>query len=282
LECGASIEEVNAVRKHLSRIKGGRLCQLAHPAQVVTLILSDVVGDRLQTIASGPTVAAPSTFTDCLRIIERYNLMDALPSGVIRHIQVGITGKVGETPKPGDKVFASCQNSIVGNNQLAVEAARYRAISLGYNTLVLSTQIEGEAREVAKVYTALAKEVVSSGNPITSPACLIGGGDTTVAVKGKGKGGRNQELVLAAAIQIDGLRGVVILSAGTDGTDGPTDAAGAIADGRTIRRAKKQELSAPDYLRQNDSYHFFGSLSDLVITGPTGTNVMDIQIVLVR
>ncbi len=282
LQCGASIEEVNVVRKHLSRIKGGRLCQLAHPARLVTLILSDVVGDRLVTIASGPTVADPSTFTDCLRIIERYDFMDALPPSVIRRLRAGAAGKVEETPKPGDKIFTSCQNLIVGNNRLATEAARAKTISLGYNTLVLSTQIEGEAREVAKVYTALAKEVISSGNPITSPACFIGGGETTVAVKGKGKGGRNQELALAAAIKINGLQEVVILSAGTDGTDGPTDAAGAIADGQTINRAKKQGLSAPDYLRQNDSYHFFKSLDDLLITGPTGTNVMDIQIVLVR
>jgi len=171
---------------------------------------------------------------------------------------------------------------VVGDNRLAVEAARAKAISLGYNTLVLSTQIEGEAREVARVYAALAKEVLSSGNPVGSPACFIGGGETTVTVKGEGKGGRNQELVLAAAVQIDGLRDVVILSGGTDGTDGPTDAAGAVADGQTVRRAKQMGLSASDCLRENDSYQFFRALGDLLMTGPTGTNVMDIQIVLVR
>ncbi len=282
LQCGASIEETNAIRKHLSGIKGGRLCQLAHPARVVTLILSDVVGDKLETIASGPTVADPSTFADCLQTIERYKLTDLLPPGVAYYLQAGAAGEVGETPKPGDKIFSSCQNLVVGNNRLAVEAARAKAISFGYNTLVLSTQIEGEAREVAGVYAALAKEVLSSGNPIGSPACFIGGGETTVTVKGEGMGGRNQELVLAAAVQIDGLQEVVILSGGTDGTDGPTDAAGAVADGQTIRRAKELGLSASDCLRENDSYHFFKSLGDLLMTGPTGTNVMDIQIVLVR
>ena len=282
LQSGASIEETNAIRKHLSGIKGGRLCQLAHPARVVTLILSDVVGNKLETIASGPTVADPSTFADCLRIVERYDLVGRLPPTVIRRLQAGVRGGVEETPKPGDRIFSSCQNLVVGDNRLAVEAARAKAISLGYNTLVLSTQIEGEAREVARVYAALAKEVLSSGNPISSPACLIGGGETTVTVKGAGKGGRNQELVLAAAVQIDGLRDVVILSGGTDGTDGPTDAAGAVADGQTVRRAKQMGLSASDCLRENDSYQFFRSLGDLLMTGPTGTNVMDIQIVLVR
>ncbi|MCD6170372.1 MAG: glycerate kinase [Candidatus Latescibacteria bacterium] len=282
LQSGASIEETNAIRKHLSGIKGGRLCQLAHPARVVTLILSDVVGNKLETIASGPTVADPSTFADCLRIVERYDLVGRLPPTVIRRLQAGVRGGVEETPKPGDRIFSSCQNLVVGDNRLAVEAARAKAISLGYNTLVLSTQIEGEAREVARVYAALAKEVLSSGNPISSPACFIGGGETTVTVKGAGKGGRNQELVLAAAVQIDGLRDVVILSGGTDGTDGPTDAAGAVADGQTVRRAKQMGLSASDCLRENDSYQFFRSLGDLLMTGPTGTNVMDIQIVLVR
>jgi len=282
LQSGASIEETNAIRKHLSGIKGGRLCQLAHPARVVTLILSDVVGNKLETIASGPTVADPSTFADCLRIVERYDLVGRLPPSVIRRLQAGVRGGVEETPKPGDRIFSSCQNLVVGDNRLAVEAARAKAISLGYNTLVLSTQIEGEAREVARVYAALAKEVLSSGNPVGSPACFIGGGETTVTVKGEGKGGRNQELVLAAAVQIDGLRDVVILSGGTDGTDGPTDAAGAVADGQTVRRAKQMGLSASDCLRENDSYQFFRALGDLLMTGPTGTNVMDIQIVLVR
>ncbi|RKY72437.1 MAG: glycerate kinase [Candidatus Latescibacterota bacterium] len=282
LQSGASIEETNAIRKHLSGIKGGRLCQLAHPARVVTLILSDVVGNKLETIASGPTVADPSTFADCLRIVERYDLVGRLAPSVIRRLQAGVRGGVEETPKPGDRIFSSCQNLVVGDNRLAVEAARAKAISLGYNTLVLSTQIEGEAREVARVYAALAKEVLSSGNPVGSPACFIGGGETTVTVKGEGKGGRNQELVLAAAVQIDGLRDVVILSGGTDGTDGPTDAAGAVADGQTVRRAKQMGLSASDCLRENDSYQFFRALGDLLMTGPTGTNVMDIQIVLVR
>jgi len=282
LECGARIDEINALRKHLSRVKGGRLCEMAYPARVVSLILSDVVGDRLDVIASGPTSPDSTTFACCLEVVRRYGLYHRMPENVIQYLESGATGLVEETPKQGDRAFDRCQNLIIGSNRIAVKAAREKALSLGYNTLILSSQIEGEAREVAKVHAALAKEIRCSGNPVPPPACLISGGEPTVTIHGRGKGGRNQEFVLSAAIEIEGIGDVVIFSAGTDGTDGPTDAAGAVADGDTIRRSTELGLSPSKCLEENDSYNLFEPLEDLVITGPTGTNVMDIQLVLVR
>jgi glycerate 2-kinase len=264
LECGATIHEINCVRKHLSAIKGGRLARMAYPATLLTLILSDVIGDSLDAIGSGPTVPDRSTIADASAICAKYRIGFELP-------------ELDETPKSGDKIFRKTHNVIVGSNAMAVDAAAREARRLGFNTLVLSTFLEGEAREVARVHAAIAKEIRASGRPVKPPACVITGGETTVTVRGQGRGGRNQEFALAAAIAIAGLRDTVILSAGTDGSDGPTDAAGAIADGTTIARGP----DAAAYLANNDSNRFFAALGDLIETGPTGTNVADVQVVLV-
>jgi glycerate 2-kinase len=281
LEVGATIHEINALRKHVSRVKGGRLAKLAYPSTLISLILSDVVGDNLDSIASGPTVPDESTFGDCLNILQKYELQDKVTPSVLEFLKEGAQGKHEETPKADDPAFERTQNVIIGSNILAVKAAEKKAQELGYNSLVLSTLIEGETKEVAKVHAAIAKEILNTGNPLKKPACIISGGETTVTLRGQGLGGRNQEFTLAAAIEIDGWDGVVILSGGTDGTDGFTDAAGAIADGMTVSRARELELDAQAHLRENDSYHFFQPLDDLIITGPTYTNVMDLRLVIV-
>ena len=275
LHCGANIHELNCVRKHISAIKGGQLAALAWPATVLALILSDVIGDDLDVIGSGPTVPDRSTFAGALGILAKYGIAAQVPESVRQRLN----SAAPETPKPGDKIFSHVQNLIVGSNRLAVDAAAQQARTLGYRTAVLSTFIEGETRDVARVHAAIAREIRATGQPVKPPACLISGGETTVTIRGTGLGGRNQEFALAAALDIAGLKGVVILSAGTDGTDGPTDAAGAIADGTTIARSK---LDAAAYLAGNDSYHFFENLGDLIKTGPTGTNVADVRILLVR
>jgi len=281
LESGAAIHEINVLRKHVSRVKGGRLARLAFPATLVTVILSDVIGDDLDSIASGPTVPDTSTYADCLRILHKYSVRDNIPEAVLDHFEKGAQGLIEETPKADDPAFVKTQNVIVASNSLAVQAAKSKADELGYNSLVLSSSIEGETRDIALVHAAIAKEILKTGEPVSKPACVISGGETTVTIRGLGKGGRNQEFVLAAAIAIDGLENVVILSGGTDGTDGPTDAAGALADGRTVSRAASQGLDAQEYLRNNDSYSFFHPLGDLLKTGPTFTNVMDLRLVLV-
>jgi len=281
LESGATIHEINAVRKHISLVKGGRLARLVYPSRLISLILSDVIGDNLDSIASGPTVPDNTTFNDCLRILEKYNIRDKIPSSVLDHLEKGIRGELEETPKVDDPVFRQTQNIIIGSNILAVQAAKAKADELGYNSLILSTFIEGETKDVAKVHAAIAKEIMSRDLPISRPACVISGGETTVTIRGKGLGGRNQEFALAAAIDVDGWKEVVVLSGGTDGTDGPTDAAGAIVDGSTVSRAESLGMDPEHYLRENDSYHFFQGLDDLLITGPTFTNVMDLRLVLV-
>ncbi len=281
LECGASIDEINVIRKHISRLKGGQLTRLVAPATLITLVLSDVVGDRLDAIASGPTVPDPSTFQDCLDIVARYDLLERLPPSIRTHLQRGLAGIYPDTPKGDDPAFAPCQTVIIGNNSMALQAACAAARDLGYATLMLSSSIQGEAREVARMHAAIAQEIRRHGAPLTPPACILSGGETTVTIRGDGTGGRNQEFVLAAALDIAGLDGVVVLSGGTDGTDGPTDAAGALADGQTVARAQARELQPEHYLRRCDSYNFFAALGDLLITGPTGTNVMDIHLVLV-
>lgn len=281
LACGATIHEINAVRKHISQVKGGGLARAVCPARLISLILSDVVGDNLDAIASGPTVADHSTFQDCLDVFDRYGIRDKVPSRVLKHIIDGREGRAVETPKPGDPVFKRTQNLIVGSNLRCVLAAKKKAQEIGYRTMVLSTMIEGETKDVAKVHAAIAKEVKITGNPIERPACILSGGETTVTIIGDGLGGRNQEFVLVCAMEIQGLEGTVVLSGGTDGTDGPTDAAGAIADGSTLDRAEALDMSASDFLKRNDSYHFFQKLNDLLITGPTNTNVMDLRLIMV-
>lgn len=281
LASGATIHEINAVRKHLSYLKGGQLAKLAYPATVLTLLLSDVIGDNLDVIGSGPTAPDSSTFAAARAVLKKYRLLDRVPASIRNRISDGVAGKIPETPKPGDLHLSRTENLIVGSNRLAIDAAKAKARALGYHPLVLSTSIEGETRDVAAVHAAIAREIRQSGNPVPSPACVISGGETTVTVRGKGKGGRNQEFVLAAAIGIQGLRDAVIASLGTDGTDGPTDAAGAVADSSTIERARSSGLDPAKFLSENDSYNFFKRLGDLILTGPTNTNVMDVRIVLV-
>ncbi len=281
LGCGATIQEINAIRKHLSKVKGGRLAQLAHPATVISLILSDVVGDPLENIASGPTVPDTSTFSDSLRIIDRYHLTPKISPAIRNFLERGSRGELEETPKASSSIFGNVQNVIIGNNHLALGGAKGEAEALGYRTLLLSSFISGEAKTVAEVHAAVAEEIIATGNPVGRPACVISGGETTVTIHGEGTGGRNQEFALAAAKAIDGMENVVILSGGTDGTDGPTDAAGAIVDGGTVQRGKNAGLDAADHLDRNDSYHFLQLTGDLLITGPTLTNVMDLRLVLV-
>jgi glycerate 2-kinase len=276
LRAGANIHELNAVRKHLSFLKGGRLAKLAYPATVVSLLLSDVIGDPLDVIGSGPTAPDGSTFGDAIAVLERYDLLERVPRAVSRYLDAGARGEIEETPKPGDPVFDKVHNLVVGSNRLALEAAQREALSLGYETQILSSTVEGEARKVGMEHAKSLRAVLKDGRP----RCFLAGGETTVTVRGAGKGGRNQELALAAAIGIEGLENVAVLSAGTDGTDGPTDAAGAFATGSTLLGAAKLGLDAREHLAHNDSYPFFESLGDLIKTGPTGTNVMDIQILL--
>ncbi len=282
LDCGADIHQINAIRKHISGIKGGRLAKAAFPATLITLVLSDVIGDDLDVIASGPTVPDHSTVADCMKIIDRYDLGGTFPPAVMAYLKGGIKGDSPETPKPGDPVFARASALVIGGCSLSLFAAKEKALELGYNTFILSSMIEGETREVAKVHAAIAREVRQSGNPVQMPGCIISGGETTVTIRGEGLGGRNMEFVLAAAVEIDGLDGVTVLSGGTDGTDGPTDSAGAIADGATVEKAREIGLDAVSYLRNNDSYHFFQGTGDLLITGPTMTNVMDLRLFLVN
>ena len=281
LASGATIHELNAIRKHLSQIKGGRLAELAYPATIVGLILSDVIGDDLDVIASGPTVPDSSTYRDCIDIIERFQLSEKLPTSVVRVLDAGARGERLETPKPTNPIFRNVHNLIVGNNALALAAAQQRAMDLGYHTRIVSHSLHGETRLVAREYAMLGKDILSGKNSAKRPACLIAGGETTVTVHGVGKGGRNQEFSLAAAMEIDGLDQIVILGAGTDGSDGPTDAAGAIVDGMTVRRGEVSGWDARESLHQNDSYHFLQAAGDLLKTGPTFTNVMDLHLILI-
>jgi glycerate 2-kinase len=276
LRAGATIVELNAVRKHLSQIKGGGLVRLAGGAAVASLILSDVVGDPLDVIASGPTVPDPTTFVDAVSALERTDLMGRVPGAVRQHLEAGMRSELPDTPKAGNEFVARVQNVIVGSNRLAAEAAVRQAQASGLEGLLLSTFVEGEAREVARVAAALAKELVIYDQPVPRPACLVWGGETTVTVKGQGKGGRNQELALAAALPMQGLPDVVLVALGTDGTDGPTDAAGAVATGETVARAQVRGRDPRAHLADNDAYPFFDALGDLIRTGPTGTNVNDL------
>jgi hydroxypyruvate reductase len=276
LRCGATINEINSLRKHLSRMKGGNLARIASPAQVISLILSDVVGNPLDVIASGPAVPDTSTFAEAYDVLQRYGIVDEVPAPIVEHLKRGMAGQIDDTPKEGDPLFQRVQTVLVASNEIAAEAAMDKARSLGFNTLFLTNFVEGEAREVAKVFAALAREVDRTGRPLPRPSCIVAGGETTVTIRGKGLGGRNQELSLAAALKLDGLRDVMVISLATDGSDGPTDASGAVADGETVSRARAAGIDPWAYLANNDSYHFFEQLGDLLITGPTNTNVNDL------
>ncbi len=281
LASGADIHEFNAVRKHISAIKGGQLARMAAPATVIALLLSDVLGDDPGVIGSGPVAPDHSTFADALAVLRKYRLLQGVARSVRKRLEAGARGDIPETPKPGDAAFQRTQNLVVGSNRLAVDAAVAKARQLGLRPYVLSTLVDGDTRDLAYKHAAIARRVRSSGRPVQPPACLISGGETTVTVRGNGLGGRNQEFVLTAAMDLSGLDKIMILSAGTDGTDGPTDAAGAIADGSTITRAQALGLDAARYLLNNDSYHYFEPLGDLIKTGPTNTNVMDIRLICI-
>lgn len=282
LKSGASIHETNAVRKHLSLIKGGNLARAAHPATVINLMISDVVGDDPDVIASGPFVPDASTFAGALAILERYKIAGLVPAAVLKRIRDGIGGRVPENPKADAECFAGVTGVIIASNFLALDAARRTAESLGYTPVILSSLIEGDTRQVALFHAAIAREVLATGNPARPPVCIISGGETTVEVLGKGLGGRNMEFALHSAVFLAGTRGICAASVGTDGTDGPTDAAGAFADGVTTARAATAGLDAGSYVKNNDSYNYFDRLGDLIKTGPTNTNVMDVRILLVK
>ncbi|MCD6327458.1 DUF4147 domain-containing protein, partial [bacterium] len=281
LASGATIDEINAIRKHISMIKGGQLAKAAFPARVISLIVSDVIGDDLESIGSGPTIPNSTTFADCLEIVRRLKLSRKLPKSVLKRLRDGGLGKfAGPEDIPAD-LFKRCDNIVVCNNDLALIACDAAARKLGYAPLNLGSRVFGEAREVAKVLVGIAVSARRSGRPIDPPCCFIAGGELTVTLRGDGAGGRNQEFVLSAALHLRGAEGIVVLSAGTDGIDGSSDAAGAIADGRTFQLGQMEGMDAADYLERNDSFSFFDSLGDTIVTGRTGTNVMDIRLLLV-
>lgn len=279
LNSGATIHAVNTVRKHLSAMKGGRMAA-ATRAHVVTLILSDVLGDDPATIGSGPTAPDATTYAEAIQILRRYGIWHKVPPNVCAHLLKGRRGAYPESPKPGARMFRRVQNQIIGNNQAAVETVARVAKQSGLHPLILSTSLQGEAREVAKCFAAIAREIDTTGRPIRRPACLIAGGELTVSVHGKGRGGRAQEFALAAAREVAGLPNVWIAGFGTDGTDGPTDAAGAVVDGQTLTRAAGLRVDPTDSLDRNDAYHFFNTVGGLIRTGPTGTNVNDLYLLI--
>ncbi|MGD0662511.1 MAG: glycerate kinase [Syntrophorhabdales bacterium] len=280
LRAGADIHELNVVRKHISAVKGGRLAQIAYPARVVSLILSDVIDDRLDIIASGPTVPDETTYADALGVIEKYRLRDEVPRKVYDHLVEGKEGSIPEAPGKDDPLFDRVTNTIVGSNRQAIEAAGTRCGHLGIDAVKIDRPIRGEARDAGRWLVSEARRMLKGRKGTGKGLCLISGGETTVTVRGRGRGGRNMELALAAAIEMEGIEGMTLLSAGTDGTDGPTDAAGAIVDGRSIGRGREAGLDPGTCLSNNDSYRFLRGSGDLLVTGPTGTNVMDIQVML--
>lgn len=281
LKSGATINEINTVRKHISSIKGGQLARAAYPATVIGLTISDVVGDPVDMIASGPAVPDPTTFQDAKSILMKYGLWETIPKSIGAYIGQGLKGSVLETPKPGDKIFQKVSAFIVGNNRVALDAIEEKARSLGFNTMILSTYLEGEARHVGTVLASIAQEELYYNGPIERPALIIAGGETTVTVVGDGRGGRNQELALSSAFGIQGLNGTVIASVGTDGIDGYSEAAGGIVDSNSLTRALEKGLDPRALLANNDSGSFFERMSDSILTGPTGTNVNDVMVVAV-
>ncbi|HEY7038147.1 MAG TPA: DUF4147 domain-containing protein [Methylomirabilota bacterium] len=282
LAAGANINQLNAVRKHCSLLKGGQLARAAAPARVHALLLSDVIGDPLDVIASGPTAPDASTYAEALAILDRFGLRSRAPASIVDRLERGARGKIPETPKPDDPVFRRVTNTVIGNNRIVVDAAADQAVRLGYGPHVLTRSLDGEAREVAARLVALAREIREGRGPVAAPACVIAAGETTVTVRGRGRGGRCQEFALAAALAMDGIDGVVALAAGTDGTDGPTDAAGGIVDGESARRARAQGQDPGARLEDNDANPLLAALGDLVTTGPTNTNLLDLYLLLVE
>ena len=279
LRCGATIHELNTVRKHLSAVKGGQLAQ-ATSVKFLTLIMSDVLGDDLTTIGSGPTVPDPTTFEEAKTILKHYHIWSNVPERVRNHLDQGIRGHVPETWKSRTRHSSRSRSIILANNQTAIDGMAKEAKRLGLRPYILEAPLTGEAKDLGKILGAMAKDIRDFGNPVRPPACLIAGGEPTVTVTGKGKGGRAQECVLAAAQELAGLPNVVVAGFGTDGTDGPTEVAGAMVDGKTVQRAKKKGISIENMLKEHDSYTFFNQVGGHIITGPTKTNVNDIYVVL--
>ena len=277
LACGASINQINTLRKHLDRLKGGGLVRCAHPARLVTLVLSDVIGDPLDIIASGPTVPDHSTFAEALAILDDFGLRGQVPQAVRQRLEAGANGEIPETPKPGNAIFKRTQTLVIAGNIHAARAARAQAVAEGFNTLLLTTYLQGESRLAGRFMAALARQIDASADPLPRPACIIVGGETTVTLAARhGKGGRNQELALGAALDLSGLPATFLVTLATDGGDGPTDAAGAVVTGETAARAQQAGLNISDSLARNDSYPFFERLDDLLRPGPTRTNVNDL------
>ena len=280
LRGGAPIEALNCVRKHLSALKGGQLARRAAPARVLVLLVSDVVGDPLDVIASGPAYGDPTTFADARACLERYGAWRSAPAGVRRRIEDGIAKRIPDTPAPQE--LAGVRHELLATNDLALRAAAARARELGYRPLILTRRLQGEAREAGAFLAALAAEIRADGRPLRPPACLLLGGETTVSVRGRGLGGRCQELALSFLIRSETVENTCLLAAGTDGCDGPTPAAGAFADASVKQRAKKQRIDPRIYLSNNDAFRFFRRMGVFLLTGPTGTNVMDLVVLLER
>jgi len=278
---GATINQLNTVRKHLSLLKGGQLARAAAPARVHALLLSDVIGDPIDVIGSGPTAPDGSTFADALTILDRFGVRARVPASIVDRLEHGAAGEIAETPKADDPLFRHVTNSVIGNNTLVVEAAAARAAQLGFRPHVLTSALEGEARLVARDWVEMARRIKAGRGPVSPPACVIAGGETTVTVRGRGTGGRCQEFTLTAALEMEDLHGVVVLAAGTDGTDGPTSAAGGLADGATARRARERGDDLGARLAGNDSHAALAGLGDLIVTGPTNTNLLDLYLLLV-
>ncbi|MBE9474983.1 MAG: glycerate kinase [Chloroflexi bacterium] len=276
LASGATINEINTLRKHLDRIKGGQLARFTSPAKLISLILSDVVGDPLDVIASGPTVPDGTTFKNALAILEHYQIEDQIPAPILEYLKIGEAGMVEETPKPGEQLFAKVNNIIVGSNRTASQAALEQGLKEGFNTCVLSNFLQGEASQVGKFLATILRQVAIHNQPIPRPACIIVGGETTVTLRGDGLGGRNQEIALGSVEELDGLDGIALITLATDGGDGPSDAAGAVVTGKTLKHALTLDLDPQSFLARNDAYNFFDPLGDLLKTGPTQTNVNDL------
>ena len=286
LACGAEIGEINTIRKHLSGVKGGRLAGAIAPAHNLTLILSDVVGDRLDSIASGPTVPDSTTYADAMEIIRRYDIGDSIPESVTTLLEAGETGAIPDTPKEGDPLFASIRSLLIGTNIFAQYAAAEQARGLGYEPVILTSQLTGEAREIAKLFSGMARDLRLGRLGFTLPACILAGGETTVTIRGGGRGGRNQEMALSFVCEFwnrpEETRGVTFLSGGTDGNDGPTDAAGAVVGEGSIETARDERINPWEFLGNNDSYTYFDRTGELLLTGATNTNVCDMQILIVE
>jgi glycerate 2-kinase len=281
IRCGATINEINCVRKHLSRVKGGQLTRIVHPAQLVTIIISDVVGNPLEVIASGPTLPDSSTFSDAIKIIEKYNLAADITSGVMNYLKDGSLGNHPETPKPGDPMFSGTLNILAGTNQLAINAAKSQASVLGFKTYIIDAEMHGDVENICESVLNTAMSF-KNNKEIPKPVCLLYGGETTIKVDREGVGGRNQHLALSAAIRLRDIPFITLFSAGTDGSDGPTDAAGAVVDSDTFLRALSLNEDPEKYIYEYNSYNFFKRVGGHIVTGPTFTNVMDMVIILIE